>query len=233
MTTNGYLLDAERIVCMSEIGIRTFQISLDGDELEHNKTRIKIDRSGTFDKIWTNLLLFDSLWRAKTIGNVNVIIRIHIHQENIDSIYDLSRKIRDQLSPEIFSVHLKNIARLGGKNDDNFPILEEETDHHRITHAKIVQTIKDFKSEIGIMSNVCYASKGNAFFVRPDGRISKCTVALNDDFNTVGSIQEDGSLRFDQNKLTPWLHGLSTMNIDDLACPLMRLPSNPSKNTAA
>ena len=136
MTTNGYLLDAERIVCMSEIGINMFQISLDGDELEHNKTRIKIDKGGTFDKIWANLLIFDSLWKAKRIGNVNVIIRIHVHQENIDSIFDLSQKIKDQLSPEIFSVHLKKVARLGGKNDDNFPILDEETNHYKMMHKK-------------------------------------------------------------------------------------------------
>jgi len=41
---------------------------------------------------------------------------------------------------------------------------------------------------------ICYASKANSLVIRADGRIAKCTVALNDERNHIGDLKPDGSL---------------------------------------
>jgi uncharacterized protein len=73
---------------------------------------------------------------------------------------------------------------------------------------------------------ICYAAKPNSLLIRANGRISKCTVALNDEFNHIGEIHQDGSLTIDNQKLYPWLRGFSTMNHKDLQCPLATFPAN-------
>ena len=45
-------------------------------------------------------------------------------------------------------------------------------------------------------------------------------MALNDDRNTIGKINEDGTLTIDNAKLQPWVRGLSTLEEKALECPL-------------
>ena len=70
---------------------------------------------------------------------------------------------------------------------------------------------------------ICYAAKANSLLVRADGRIGKCTVALNDPRNDIGRLAEDGSVVIDNDKLRPWISGLGTLEVATLGCPLSRL----------
>ncbi len=56
MSTNGYLLDLKSAESLTNKGVSAFQISIDGDRLTHDRSRILASGSGTFDKIWRNLL---------------------------------------------------------------------------------------------------------------------------------------------------------------------------------
>ncbi len=71
---------------------------------------------------------------------------------------------------------------------------------------------------------ICYAAKANSLLIRANGRVGKCTVALNDDRNDIGSLNEDGTVAIDNSKLKPWLRGLDDFNVDTLGCPLHNLP---------
>jgi len=71
---------------------------------------------------------------------------------------------------------------------------------------------------------ICYAAKANSLLIRANGRIGKCTVALNDDRNDIGVLNEDGTVTIDNDKLRPWLRGLSDLDTAALACPLTTLP---------
>jgi uncharacterized protein len=45
-------------------------------------------------------------------------------------------------------------------------------------------------------------------------------VALNDDRNTIGRVNEDGTLTLDSHLLQPWIRGLHDLDSQTLACPL-------------
>ena len=70
---------------------------------------------------------------------------------------------------------------------------------------------------------VCYAGKANSFVIRADGGVAKCTVALYDERNRVGKLNEDGTIALDRLRLMPWLKGLETLDLDTLACPYQTL----------
>lgn len=71
---------------------------------------------------------------------------------------------------------------------------------------------------------ICYASKPNSLLIRADGRIGKCTVALNDPRNDVGRVNPDGTLTINNPKLRPWIRGFEHLDEDVLGCPLATLP---------
>lgn len=70
---------------------------------------------------------------------------------------------------------------------------------------------------------ICYAAKPNSLLVRADGRLAKCTVAFDDDRNTIGKIMPDGTLVVDNEKLAPWVRGLTDFDEGSLTCPLQGL----------
>lgn len=222
MTTNGYLLDQKRFKQMIDAGITSFQISLDGPERQHNKTRLRADGSGTFIKIWTNLLEM-----AKTNNQFEVVLRIHVTPENHNDIYELLDQIKTNFGYDNrFSVFLKAIANLGGPNSGTFDILTGKT------KGEILKQLNDFlgkevkKHELNKagLPYICYASAQNSWVVRANGSLAKCTVAFDDDRNSIGELREDGSLQLEQDKIQLWLRGLKTMDSTVMGCPAYKLP---------
>lgn len=80
---------------------------------------------------------------------------------------------------------------------------------------------------------ICYASKPNSLLVRADGRIGKCTVALNDPRNDIGRLRPDGTLEIDNPKLRPWIRGFEHLDEDTLGCPLAGMSSALRKELEA
>jgi uncharacterized protein len=67
---------------------------------------------------------------------------------------------------------------------------------------------------------VCYAANGSSFVVRSDGRINKCTVALDEECNQVGRLAEDGTLNLDVGRMCGWIRGAVDADAKALLCPL-------------
>ncbi len=72
ITTNGYLLNSSTVQRLSGLGISFYQISLDGPEFLHDRTRVRRNGKGSFRQIWKNLIAI----RDSKI-NINVVLRIH------------------------------------------------------------------------------------------------------------------------------------------------------------
>jgi uncharacterized protein len=80
-------------------------------------------------------------------------------------------------------------------------------------------TVFNMAQEADPKNYVCYASKANSLAIRADGGIAKCTVALYDARNSVGKLQDDGTVSIDRERLLPWLRGLESLKPSELACP--------------
>ena len=53
-------------------------------------------------------------------------------------------------------------------------------------------------------SQICYAARPNSFVIDEYGKIRKCTVALDQDYNVVGQIKENGEYTLNLYKLSKW-----------------------------
>lgn len=223
MTTNGYLLDTSLLKLLVNLGIKDFQISIDGTMDVHNKTRLRADGSGTFTSIWDNLIS-----AKNTDIPFQVMLRIHVTPDNLTDLPDLIDLInKDFANDKRFRVFFKAIEDLGGPNSKSFEVLHRknrtqimEELYARVDKTMLIEKIESRKPYI------CYASQANSFLIRATGGVGKCTVALNDDRNDIGHILPNGQLSLKNEKFAPWVRGLTTLNLNNLACPLFGLPKN-------
>ena len=72
----------------------------------------------------------------------------------------------------------------------------------------------------GDRRTICYAARANAFVVRADGRLNKCTVALSHPHNDIGRIEADGEIVLFRDKSKPWMRGLYSHDPGELECPM-------------
>lgn len=220
VTTNGFLLDRDTFRALLAAGVRYYQITLDGEADSHDCVRVTANGSGTFDRIWSNL---------SAMGDVDldfgVVIRLHYTAGRLRTAEKGLKRIVGRFAGDSrFSVLLKELARLGGVNDDAIVDVDPEEKKALIERARrMCRGRISLSCDPADIKGVCYASKLNSFVVRPDGRLGKCTVALDDPRNTVGRLLEDGSIAFDMDKLKAWVRGLDSLEFDHLFCPYSRM----------
>lgn len=222
-TTNAYLLTPELLENFVNIGHRDYQITLDGDEKWHDKTRILANRGPTFSRIWSHLIDY-----VHVDGDFSICLRLHIHRDNVESVKRLYGKLKDSiLSDRRFRVYFHKISNLSSdfciqegvlKRDEYLKALESIIGSNTPSVAP-----SGAISEEHLDGYICYAAKPNSLMIRADGSIGKCTVALSDKRNSIGHLNHDGTLDISNEKLRRWMTGFTDLSADTLGCPLATL----------
>lgn len=226
MTTNAYLLNLNTAEKIINVGVTDFQISIDGIEEIHNQTRKRADGKGTFETIWKNLLNLKSLSQ-----NFHVMLRVHYTPKNLMKLPELIKMLNSDFSDDTrFSVIFKSVGRYGGENDENITpvsredeIIVENNLNTKMLKANLIN--KDNKSSD---FQICYAAKPNAYAIRANGKINKCTVALSDEKNDIGSINIDGTFELNHQKHSHWIKGVFTKDSNILECPYSEIKTTPN-----
>ncbi|MET9064538.1 radical SAM protein [Streptosporangium sandarakinum] len=220
MTTNGYLLDTPAVTHLSSLGIRRYQISLDGPQQIHDQTRVQAGGAGSFYQVWSNLLAIRDGREP-----VDVLLRVHLTPANVPLMPEFLAEIRDTfLADARFSVILKPVERLGGSNDDAMDIIGEEEREDILAELQSVVLTGGDGHRLQPVPDVCYASRPNSLMIRANGVVGKCTVALTDPANAIGKLRPDGTLEIDNILLRPWLRGWQSHDWTALSCPANGLP---------
>lgn len=214
ITTNGYLLDTTMVDRLVAVGVRDFQISLDGPESVHDRTRVRADGRGSYRRLWQNLLAI-----RHSEAPITVVLRVHLTPVNLPTMPDFLTQIRNTfLDDTRFSVMLKPVERLGGPNDAIMDILDKGS---RSSTLAQLEAIVGGDGPAGRLpdSPVCYAARPNSLVIRANGMLGKCTVSLTHPANDLGRLCPDGTLQFRNDRLHPWLRGWETGDWDALHCP--------------
>jgi uncharacterized protein len=217
MTTNGYLLSSDIFKRLIMAGVNNYQISLDGISETHDTLRTLHNGGGTFKQIWTNLI------KMKTCHyEFSVILRIHISHLTIPVLSDLLSMVKAEFGGDHrFKIFLKEIHDWGGLNSGNIDTINE-------VQATIIkdQIIDNHKNVSNLQKHhICYASKANSYVIRANGRINKCTVALNQSTNDIGELLSNGQMKLDSEKAKKWLIGFERKDISILGCPQKEINS--------
>lgn len=233
MTTNGTLLDRSRLDHLVANQVRAYQITLDGPEEVHDQRRVTRKGAGSFNTVWRKLEMLKA-----SIYPLEVLIRLHFDPTTVEKFLGdagLIARICKSFTrgDERFRLHFHALGRWGGPNDKETPVFQSAIDES-IAVEKLVaeavsvgclpQQLLQFRRDAALGESghaICYAARSNAFVIRSDGRVAKCTVAFEDDRNTVGTLAENGDLIIDHNRHLPWLNGLITGDPLALSCPAL------------
>lgn len=261
LTTNAFVLNRKLFEDFLDCRQDFFQITLDGWGETHNEVRRLANGNGTFDRIWSNLVGLRSVERPFEIL-LRIHVRRQ-NLDNLEVLMDrLGAEFANDERFRLDFEHLRNLGGPGGATITEPVQLWElpEIDarlraiydgHRRLAEPRSAEALRidatlvlakqvgesaggQRASDLALGGNyICYAAKANSLLVRSNGRIGKCTVALNDDRNDIGFLTEDGRVQIDNDKLRPWLRGLSDLEIETLGCPLATLPIKTSPPAAA
>jgi uncharacterized protein len=217
ITTNGLKLTKELTRKLSQFNHKFFHITLDGTEEVHNKTRKLSNGSGTFSKIYANLLtLRDSELDFK------ILLRIHLFEQNLLGMNELFILLEKDFSEDPrFEVYIAPIENYGGEGVKSLGILRKNT-MPELARLSGFENTKWHKKSTP-QNYVCYASQTRSFAIRPNGRIVKCTHSLDAPNNQIGILNERGKLELNIPMASKWLHGWQSENLADLACPMQNL----------
>jgi len=87
LTTNGFLLDPTFQERLASLGIGLVQITLDGDQEAHDKSRSLANGKGSFGRIYENILAF-----CEQRNDCNLILRLNCGDENYAGVENLLAK---------------------------------------------------------------------------------------------------------------------------------------------
>lgn len=244
LTTNAYVLTPELFDELLSNNQKFFQITFDGWQLGHDSVRKLANGKGSFDRIWENLCA-----TKRSAEQFKIQIRIHVRRDNYKNLEILLENLAREFGADprysLDFQHLRNLGGEGGKSV-NRPLslaeLREAEAQLRSFYDHLVarpgdQSDPQYQIDNGTQPveskpisgshsapYICYAAKPNSLLIRADGRIGKCTVALDDDRNTIGRISHNGALIVETERLQPWVRGLSKLDHRELSCPLVGLP---------
>ncbi len=221
ITTNASLLTRWRLDRLLELGVRKYQVSLDGSPESHDAMRQSLGGGGTFQVVWRNLLAM-----RQSPESFNVLLHLHLTSANLPSIDELLVLLAREIGGDPrFSVMFKPIRRWGGPNDAEIEILlpdrEEEIVSRLVTRATELGLLEkqDVMGQPGMLPG-CYAAALGSYVVRATGELAKCTVALAHPNNRIGILRPDGVVDLDSVKMTGWLRGALNGEPDSMECPM-------------
>lgn len=208
MTTNGYLLTPDIAEKLLTWKILDYQITIDGLAERHDQKRRARDGSGTFHTIHSNL---QALKRREDVYSVT--IRVNFDRENYPQLEEFLVLLQKEFAgDERFNVAFHVIGQWGGPNDASLAVCGSKeaslvrSQLQKSASEKGLKVSGTLREMNGAGCSVCYAARPYNFIISADGKVMKCTVALDKkDYNVVGRLSEDGELQLDNDKLSLWV----------------------------
>jgi len=218
ITTNGYLLTPDVFRSLLDWDVRSFQITLDGPPDAHDCKRPLKGGGKTFDRIFQNMMAMKDF-----PDEFMVHLRINFDQQNLPDMPDYIAHLKERFgADQRFRLRFYPVGKWGGPNDENLEICGR-TGYEQRQQLELLAIKNEINTETRLdymqpakNLGVCYAARPFNFIVGADGKLMKCTIALDTkDYNIVGHLTTDGRAELDLDKFLRWV---APSFEDDVAC---------------
>lgn len=191
MTTNGYCLTGDLLEELIDAGILDYQITIDGNKGSHNKMRVGLNNTETYDVIIANCL------NLLKYPEANLTLRINFNHKNIQEVAD----VLDVFPPET----RKRIRLVLEPIFGNKAVSATENLEPTLISA-FLDNIYAKSVEMGYGSSAadvnfipeklvyCYAERERQFIISPKGDVFKCAVMDYKQESRLGEITNAGTI---------------------------------------
>jgi uncharacterized protein len=161
-TTNGFLINEEMVEDFVKFGVKSLQISFDGNKEHHDNTRFVSKSRGSYDVIVHNLKL---LVKKK----INVALRVNYTEKNLHGLADVLESFNDLNHEERqhITLSMNKVWQEENKNLIGF------VDSFQAKALDFGFNIPD-ALEANTVINSCYADKRNQSVINYNGDVYKC-----------------------------------------------------------
>lgn len=221
VTTNGSLITEERAKILNEIGMKHFQITLDGDEKRHNRIR-NMNGAPSFQKI-----IHGITYLCEHIPDVRITLRVNydtqtLEKSNMKEVFaNISPKYRKKISP-----NFQRVWQTASKRDEqgNNPLRLDLFEYCKELGFSADNPTSYLSVHKGY---TCYVDRFYHTEINFDGKIYKCTARAYSDEYVLGELREDGHIIWKQEKMKQ-MYGKATFeNEMCIACKHMPLCTGP------
>lgn len=189
ITTNGTLLNKERIRMMKDYHFVFFQITLDGNEFRHNQIRHYADKKGTYKDIVNNINLLCSM-----IPDVRVCLRINYDMQTLKNIKDIIRDFSEDSKKRI-QIDFQRVWQVEC-TDEMRKLLQEAKEEF-----KSAGFYSEFWAYRPLSFKCCYADNYNYYVIHYNGKVFKCTARDYSDKLVVGMLEPSGMIDWNEDIL--------------------------------
>lgn len=205
-TTNASLLTPEVADRIIAAGVTNFQITLDGQQEDHDHRRVGKGGEQTFATIMANLR-----YLRTSSHQFHVMLRHNFDPQSMQNLDDFLGMLATEFGGDRrFVTNFEAIGKWGGANDEALDVYEGTEASRAIARARKAASQAGFSDALTIggmqpEGYVCYAANPNSFVIGSDGKVYKCTVELDyHDRNIVGQLLPDGTMDLDWRKMALW-----------------------------
>lgn len=185
-TTNGFLLNKERIDQLKTLNATSFQITLDGNEEHHNNVRFDKANHNSYRTILTNV-------RHIVKNQMSVILRINYTTKNIKTIADVLNDISDipSKSKELIIFSLNRVWQ-----DEEYNLDKEIEEIESQIEKCGFKSLYSFGD--GHFQYACYADRYNEVVINYNGDIYKCNARDFKNENAEGILTDNGEILWNE-----------------------------------
>ena len=213
--TNGYLLDLNMLRKLKNLNVNFIQISFDGDEEHHNKTRHLINGKGSYKKIINNLESFKDIYENCEDEYPRIHLRVNTTRTNMKSINKLIEELTEKQILKFTSLYFAQIFDY--EDDNTYTLTDKEFIEFQKNHIEELENIVDKKSHKLFyypkrLINNCTCDLKNSFIIDPKGNLYKCWEEIGQDKDVIGNVNL-GMKKFKSKKYYQYL--LFNPTVDD------------------
>ena len=203
MTTNGLLLDLKTFETLLELGVTSYQITIDGFEEIHNKQRKTNDGSNGYQTILNNL----DIIKRHCNKRFDIMIRTNFLLENAKVTQDFLIFLHNRFaSDKRFDFNLQSVRDWGKEVSDKLKITPYE-DSNNLLNQLLEKDIDPLSKRISEIKQICPACCISYYFINWDLSIHKCSIALHNNHknSNIGRLTKRGLLEIDTYKEMLWV----------------------------
>lgn len=209
ITTNGYYLTYELFSELLSLGIDRYQITLDGDDVSHDKLRTLSQKRPTFNTIYQNILnIKENVGDEKDFA---LIIRSNFLRSTVaNSEHLLEMYKKDFASDSRFRIYFRPVYNFETDRDDISQVecdLCGNEEGITIQNRLMLETLSKTENVLERVTNPlpaptqswCISVQNNSNIIGYDGSVFSCDTMIVEKEKSIGYLDEDGQIIFNDN----------------------------------
>jgi uncharacterized protein len=185
MISNATRLGPAAAIALEQAGLRSVQVTLDGDAPVHDRIRVTRGGRGTFEQIMRNLE------RVAARTSLRFMLRVNLTGESMDSAWELVDRLATRLDPARFGIGFARVNDAGPEFADTIEMSAAQA--HVI--GKLYKHALDTGFRVGLPTlKPCIAcgvvGGGTGSVVNADGTLYSCWESAGKEGYEVGTIAD-------------------------------------------